>query len=159
MQTPRWSEVADFFGRTNGQPLGVYVFGAGVKDWEKAIAAVVSQGWQVGFTSIGRPDLPGVREIFAGADDLSASLSVQPLVGLFMTTRFSTADEIEFGLHSDDVRGQTGLDAVCTFLRVVAQAVGKPAVLTSEELRPRHLLAYDPGTDHFAVRPETPRTG
>src|SRR5690348_13420711 len=78
MQTPRWSEVACFFGRTDAQPLGVYVFGAGVEDWEKAIAAVVSQGWQVGFTSIGRPDLPGVREIFAGADDLSASLSVQP---------------------------------------------------------------------------------
>jgi hypothetical protein len=151
VQIPSWPAVASLF-EDDGALLDVYVFGTTWQDWDKAIAAVRTQGWPIGFSSTGRPLPPHVREILASADEFSVCLSIQPVAGLLINTHFFTEDEIEFDLSPTEVRGQTELDAVCTFLRVVARAVDKPIVLTPEGLPSRHLLAYDPATDAFAVR-------
>jgi hypothetical protein len=153
VQTPRWSDVADLFVPDGGL-LDIYVFGTNVEEWEKVIATVATQGWQVGFSATGWPGMPDVREIFAQLDDLSVCVSVQPVAGLVINTHFFTEEEIEFDLEPSDVRGQTDFDALCTFLRVVARAAGKPIVLTPENSGHLHLLAYDPGTDGFVVRPD-----
>ncbi|WP_432941034.1 hypothetical protein ACQPXM_32785 [Kribbella sp. CA-253562] len=143
--------MADIFSEDDDALLDIYVFGTTWQDWDKAIAAVRSQGWPVGFNSTGRPLPPDVREIFALTDELSVSLSIHPVAALRIPTHFFAEDEIEFDLSPTDVRGQVELDALCTFLRVVARAVDKPIVLTPESLPAQHLLAYDPATDAFAV--------
>ncbi|ONI71767.1 hypothetical protein BWI15_16655 [Kribbella sp. ALI-6-A] len=152
MQILRWSDVADIF-EGDGELLDVHVFGTTWQDWDQAVAAVRTQGWPIGFSSVGRPFPRDVREIFASADELSVSLSIEPVAGPLINTHFLAENEIVFDLSPAEVRGQVELDAVCRFLRVVARAVDKPIVLTPESLPSRHLLAYDPATDAFAVQP------
>jgi len=64
--------------------------------------------------------------------------------GIGVTCHFFAAEQIEFDLRPEEVTGPERLAAVVSFLSRLATVVGKPALLTMENMPEEGFLRSDP---------------
>jgi hypothetical protein len=141
-----WETAAQDFRRDGGL-RDIYVLDATLADWQAAFDRVRVTYDPIRFTIDGEPATlpPSVTEIFPIWERASPALQFE-VGGVEVMCHFFASDEIEFDLWPQDVTGPERLDAVAAFMRELASAVGKPAVLTMENMREAVILRADPVT-------------
>lgn len=145
-QDPPWEAVAEDF-RADGGLRDIYVLDATLADWQAALDHVRAAYSPIRFTVDGEAAaLPvSVAEIFPVAERAALSLMFD-VGGVGVACHFFAPDEIEFDIQPREVNGPERLSTVAAFLRELASATRKPALLTMENMQTAVILRADPAT-------------
>jgi hypothetical protein len=148
-----WSVVADAF-QPDGALRDIYVQGATLAEWQAALELLRANYAPLQFTIDRQPaELPAeVSQIFPIWERASPLMNFD-VGGIDVACHFFTPDEIEFDLQPEDVTGPERLAAVASFLRDLALAVQKPAILTMESMPEAIVLGADPMTGLVSAHP------
>jgi len=151
---PKWEEVAREFA-PEGSLRDIYVLGTTAEDWARVLDAVRHHYAPLTFTAGGEPtELPNrAADIFPLWERETAPLLRFEVEGILVTCHFFTPEEIEFSIDPEDVTGRERLEATADFLRIIARAVGKPALLTPESLPQSPILRAEPTSDRIVYLP------
>jgi hypothetical protein len=141
-----WRTAAGDF-EADGALRDIYVLDATLADWQVALDHVRQRYAPLTFRVDGCPaSLPEqVADIFPIWERASPQLNFD-LGGIDVACYFFTREEIELDIRPEEVTGPERLSALVSFLRGLATAVGKPAVLTMENAPDAAILRADPGT-------------
>ena len=152
-----WEDVAREFEFT-GSWRDIYVFGTTMSDWQAALDALRRSSMQLSYFRGGQATaLPArVQDAFPDQGQADRLLRAQ-VAGVTLNCHFFSDTEIEFDMDPREVHGQEQLDALTTFMQLVADACGKPAVLTEENLREALILRTTP--DSGMVEYHSPTRG
>jgi hypothetical protein len=139
-----WDDVREWF-EPDGSLLDAYVFDTTVADWQAFVDLVRSKGWWFAYSEDSRPRrLPArVEDILARRGEMAVLLQVRLVPEVLVNVHFFTDEEIEVDFSPGELQGQERLDLLCGFLRAVGRRLGKPVVLTPENLRDHPLIGYD----------------
>jgi hypothetical protein len=139
-----WDDVREWI-EPDGSLLDVYVFDTTVADWQAFVDLVRARGWWIAYSEDSRsrrlPDR--VEDVLARRGEMATLLQVRPAPEILANVHFFTGEEIEVDFAPEELQGQERLDLLCSFLRAVGRRLGKPVVLTPENLRDRPLIGYD----------------
>lgn len=143
-----WEDVREWF-EPDGSLLDAYVFDTTVAEWQAFVDLVRSRGWWFAYSEDGRPRrLPfRVEDVFARRGEMAVLLQVRLVPEVRVNVHFFTDEEIEVDFAPEELQGQERLDLLCSFLRAVGRRLGKPVVLTPENLADRPLIGYDVDAD------------
>jgi hypothetical protein len=113
--------------------------------WQAAVQALIREGLRGEFTLNGvRQELPfDLREVFGISCERGALWCVS-VVGLTLYCHFFDEGEIEFDLDPREVTGPERLDGIVGFMRTLASATGKPALMTPENMHEVPFLRVAP---------------
>ena len=139
-----WPEAQAEFYR-DGSLRDLYVLHTTMDDWQRTLDALRASDLRCQYLRAKRPE-PVPRsavDAFPEAGYADRLLRVD-LGGLFANTHFFTDAEIEFDLDPREIHGQDHLDSVLAFMRLLASATEKEAILTPEN---------QPGIVIFRARP------
>jgi hypothetical protein len=142
--TVSWTDVAPDFVR-DGSLRDIYVFGTGMRDWDVVLAYLRTRYQPLEFSVDGRAAALPTE----AADVFALRLEATPLLrfgvgGVDVACHFFTPDQIELDLPSEQVDGPERLASVVEFLRGLAFATSKAAVLTEEGSPNLVILHADP---------------
>jgi hypothetical protein len=139
-----WNQVAADFER-DGATRDIYVLDATTDDWNRVVEALRKRRPPPAFFVDGEPAaLPArVEDIMAIRPDASPFMRID-LEGLSLNCHFFDDEEIEFDLDPTDIDGPERLTALVGFMTVLADATGKPALLTHENLREAVIVGCPP---------------
>ena len=142
-----WADIQPEFAE-DGALWDICVLNATIEDWEKVHRALRGWGYPIEYTVDGVPTaLPATASV-ALSDPFHHMLALD-VAGIRVVTHFFTEDEIDFDVAPRDVNGQKTLDALLEFLRRLGRTVGRPVLVTPENLRTAPFLEYSPHTDVF----------
>ena len=107
----------------------------GVEEWGSAVKALVRTGMDGRFTINGtEAAMPeDIAQVFARPTDTAVLWSVT-VTGVQLNCHFFGASEIEFDLDPREITGQPQLDGVLGFMRTLAGASGRTALMTPENM-------------------------
>jgi hypothetical protein len=127
-----WKAVRDVFA-FDGSWRDVYVLGTDVAAWQRTLDALRAAGYDLSYFRDHQPvQLPAdVTEVFPLPDESSRMLSVR-FGGILANCHFFTTEAIRFDVDPREVTGPDQLNALFGFMRCLATAVSKEAVLTDE---------------------------
>lgn len=135
-----WHDVAKAF-EFDGAWLDLVVRGTDLALWQKFLDALRSSRYEFAYLQLDRAS--GVRcqsplperaeDAFPEHGMADRLLSVQ-LAGPLANCHFFTPDEIEFDIDPREIGGQDQFDALVAFLQLMANATGKDAVVTPENM-------------------------
>jgi hypothetical protein len=124
----------------------VCVPGVSINDWRAMAAAILSAGFVNEFQTGGAvarfPE--DVAAAFARSPDSSTSLWSVFADRVRLCCHFFDESEIELDLDPREVAGQSELDAVLEFMRVLAAATRKDALLTPENMHDAPFIRVPP---------------
>lgn len=148
-----WVKVAREFEFT-GSWRDIYVFGTTMPDWQAALDALRQSSMQLSYFRRGQSTALPTRaeDAFPQEGHADRLLSAQ-VAGLTLNCHFFRDTEIEFDLDPREVHGQEQLDALTTFMHLLADACGKPAVLTEENWREALILRTTPNSGMVEYHP------
>jgi hypothetical protein len=145
-----WLEVCDDW-KVDGGLRDVHVFSASEADWQRLLDVVSRQGWASSYSEDGEPvPMPAeVGRIFEHMKTRSVLWEIRPTSEIKINCFFFSPDEIDFDIDPREIVGQSQLDAVCEFVRVVGKALDKPVAVTweGESAREAAFMRYEPETD------------
>jgi hypothetical protein len=152
MSSPRWSDVQDAW-EPDGALRDVYVHGTSEAEWQSVVDAIRSEEWPSSYSEDGEqlPMPHSVGEIFDRSSRAAVLWAITPGSGIQINCHFFTSDEIEFDLAPTEIVGQTELDVVVGFVRLIGRASGKPASVCYENWPDEPFMVYEPTTDLVAV--------
>jgi len=143
----KWSLFEREFYR-DGSLRDIYVLDATPQDWVEAarfLATAYSLRFSGGWNGATFPS--DVLTLFPKTEtDLLSLLSID-VCGMHVNCHFFVDDEIEFDVAPEEVISGDRLDAVFGFMKGLATAVGKDAVLTPENMRDIVIFRARPGSD------------
>jgi hypothetical protein len=147
-----WDDVREWF-EPDGSLLDAYVFDTTVADWQAFVDLVRSKGWWFAYSEDGRPRrLPyRVEDVLARRGEMAVLLQVRLVPDVLANVHFFTDEEIEVDFAREELQGQERLDLLCSFLRGVGRRLGKPVVLTPENLSDHPLIGYDIDADRVVA--------
>jgi len=142
-----WDAVCDEFV-FDGSWRDIYLFRTEIADWQRMLDALREAGYSMAYFRDGQStELPhDASQAFPLPEQCDRHLSVR-FADVQANCHFFTVEEIEFDIDPREVKGQRQLDALFAFMRRLAEAVSKEAVLTPEN---------SPDTIIFRVRPGQP---
>lgn len=148
-----WEQVRRAF-EWDGALRDIYVRGAGIEHWQRALDALRVSPFPLRYSRSGvECELPTeAAAAFPPPDQCDRLLSVD-LGGPIANAHFFTESEIEFDLDPSELRGQPELDAVVDFLRLLADATGLVTILTPEGFRDAPILVVRPNEADVEVMP------
>lgn len=137
-----WASVASEF-EPEGSLRDIYVFDTTLEDWQSILDAVRRADLQLRFFSDGGPAQPPERiaDVFAIQQHATASLHVIDS-GVQMNCHFFTQDEVEFDIDPREISGPVQFDVVVRFMKLLADATQKVAVLTPENAPSAIIMRY-----------------
>jgi hypothetical protein len=140
-----WNAVRDEFA-FDGSWRDIYVLGTDMASWQRMLDGLRAAGYDLAYFRADQPsDLPAAAaQAFPSPAEPDRRLSIR-FAGVLANCHFFTPEEIEFDIDPREVQGQEQLDALFGFMRCLAEAVGKEAILTAENW---------PDIVIFRVRPE-----
>ncbi len=143
----RWESVRTEFA-WEGSWRDICVVSVDLFAWQAAVEALVREGRCGDFTVAGvRRDLPlDVREVFSTGAEGGALWSVS-VAGLTLNCHFFDEAEIEFDLDPREIVGQEQLDGVVGFMRTLASATNRPALMTPENMHGAPIIRVSPAGD------------
>jgi hypothetical protein len=142
----------------DGSLRDIYVLDTDSADWERLGSTLRASGLTLDYLLQG---LPAALPVSLGSHirdpHRSASLLVVRLAErLPIDCHFFAADEIEFSCDPRGVDGEASWDCLLDFVAVVGQGIGKPVLLTPENVRDRPILSYEPSTRSWKYWPRSP---
>jgi hypothetical protein len=145
MDAVGWDSVREEFA-FDGSWRDICVFHTTVTDWQRMFDAIQSVGYSLTYFRADRPsELPAkAAEAFPTPDDCDRRLSVW-FANVQANCHFFTVEEIEFDIDPREVKGQRDLDALFGFMRCLADAANKEAVLTAEDMHEIVIFRVPPG--------------
>jgi hypothetical protein len=147
--SPRWDEVRAEWDADHENLVSlrdVYVVGATVDDWQRAVD-VVRACWPTSYLEDGEPASmpPVVADVLARSRHVAVTWRISLAERVGVKSHFFASDEIEFDVAARHVRGQRELDALWEFVRTIGDALRKPVVVTHENEPSAVILRYEPG--------------
>ena len=135
-----WRDVSGEFS-WDGSWRDIYVLGTDIGHWQRAIDRLRVSAFQIRYARAGVDcALPvDAAEAFPKPGWADRLLSVD-LGGVTANSHFFEATEIEFDLVPSEVKGQRELDSVIQFMHLLADATGREAILTPENMR--HIVIF-----------------
>ncbi len=131
----------------DGSWKDIYVFQTTMSDWQHMLNTVRQSQYQVEYFRGGQPTQFPIDAIDAfPLDGESDRLLSVKFAGVLANCHFFGDGEIEFDIDPREVKGQTELDALFGFMRMLADAVGKEVVLTPENFREAIIFRIRPGS-------------
>jgi hypothetical protein len=129
----RWETVRDEFA-FDGSWRDICVFQTAIADWQRMLDALRSAGYRLEYFRADQPaELPAkAAETFPLSDECDRRLSVW-FADVLANCHFFTVEQIEFDIDPREIKGQRELDALFDFMRCLADAANKEAVLRSRE--------------------------
>jgi hypothetical protein len=117
------------------------------------IDVVRSQEWSSSYSEDGeqRPMPNSLDEIFARRSRVAVLWAITPASGIRINCHFFTSEEIEFDLAPTEIVGQTELDVVVEFVRLIGRASGKRASVCYENSPDKPFMIDDPVTDLVTI--------
>jgi hypothetical protein len=142
----KWDAVRGEFDLDDGSWRDIYVFDTKMADWQQMLDSLRASPYQVQYFRNREPaELPNAAaEAFPLPDECDRMLSVT-FSGVLANCHFFTEDEIEFDIDPREVKGQAELDALFGFMHLLADSVGKEAVLSPENFRQVVIFRVRPG--------------
>jgi hypothetical protein len=144
--TEHWSAFAAEFYR-DGSLRDIYLKDTQLDDWNIIAQFVLGHAYPIAFSgawsSVTFP--PDIARLFPKSADDELTLLEIDVSGVRVCCHFFTEQEIEFDLDPSDVDTPYKLDAIFHFMKGLAAAIGKDAVLTPENM---------PDTPIFRCRPD-----
>jgi hypothetical protein len=139
-----WNQVATDFER-DGATRDIYVLDATTDDWNRVVEALRKREPPPAFFVDGEPAaLPArIEDIMAIRPNASPFMRID-FEGLSLNCHFFDDEEIEFDLDPTDIDGPERLAVVVGFMTVLAEATGKPALLTHENVREAVIVSRPP---------------
>lgn len=141
----RWEDVAEELAFDGGF-LDVVVFDVDIGHWRRLYDAIGAWGPPRTYFAdrVHEVDAPRTVDEIFHLDE--RGLLLLQVGGLELHCHFYDDNRIEFDLDPREFQGQAELDALLSFLRLVADATGREAVLVPEGLEWRHrILSVPPG--------------
>jgi hypothetical protein len=141
VSTLDWDQVSNEFV-WDGSWRDVSVADTNARDWQAGMSALR----RAGFSSRHDDDGSGsgtceLREPFSANHGTSVEFGAN---GVGLMCHFFDEHEIEFDLAPPLVAGQPQLDGVLAFMRSLAEAVGKPVLLSPENMHERPFIRVGP---------------
>jgi hypothetical protein len=148
-----WETVRDEFV-FDGSWQDIYVFGTSIADWQRMLDAIRSAGYRLTYFRTDQPtEMPtNAGDAFPLPGECDRRLSVW-FADVIANCHFFTVEEIEFDIDPRELRGQQELNALFGFMRYLAQATDKEAVLTAENLREIFIFRVSPGKAAIEYHP------
>jgi hypothetical protein len=110
----------------------IYVRETDISHWQRVIDAIKHLNCKITYLLWGEPTyLPDAESIYS-KPNRGGSLLVVHLGGVDANCHFFGPNEIEFDIDPREVKEQKQLDAIFEFMKVLANATNKPALLTGE---------------------------
>lgn len=128
-----WKAVRDVFA-FDGSWRDVYVLGVDLAGWQRMLDAIRAGGYDLAyFRDHHQPaELPAdAAQAFPLPGECDRMLSVR-FAGVLANCPFLTREEIKFDIDPREITGPDQLNALFGFMRCLATAVGKEAILTDE---------------------------
>jgi len=127
-----WDDLKAEFA-WEGSWRDICVTNTSIADWRAALEMIRTAGFRLKFTIDGAESTPpaDVLQIFGQPRETSFLLAAF-VGGLQLNCYFFAESEIEFDLDPREVVGQAELDAVISFMRKLAGATQKCALMTPE---------------------------
>ena len=143
-----WEKVQSAF-EWDGSWRDIYVLDASLDDWQRLLDFLRTSRYNLTFSRVSVEPLPAhAAEAFGGPDDVRPLLQID-VDGVVVNSHFFAEDEIEFDLDPREVEVSADAEAVFEFMGGVGRALGKPVILTPENMSELALVAYDPATDEL----------
>jgi hypothetical protein len=141
-----WESVQHEFSFDDGSWRDIYVAGVGYQDWQRVFDRLRHENYELVYHRDGEVvEFPTAAiDAFPAHDDPLSMLWVK-FAGIQANCHFFTPDEIEFDIDPREIQGQGQLDALFAFLQLLADATGKPAVLTPESGQDTVIFRAQPG--------------
>jgi hypothetical protein len=116
--------------------------------WQAAADALFREGQRGRFTLDGvEQEIPrDLGGVFAAAGKSQALWAVM-VGGVTVVCHFFHETEVEFDLDPREVQGQEQLDAVIGFMGTLAEAIGKPVLMTPENMHEVPFIKVAPSGD------------
>lgn len=142
-----WEKIAPAF-EADGALRDIYILETSLADWQAVLDGIRASQPAFKFEdAYSDGTFPVLAErLFAPDREVSPLLSLF-IEGMQVNCHFFDADEIEFDLDPSEVTGQTGLDGLLAFMRLLSNATGKAAILTDENDRTNPIFRIVPGRD------------
>jgi len=139
-----WDDLKSEFA-WEGSWRDICVTETSIADWRAALEMIRAAGFRLKFTIDGAESTPpaDVLQIFGQPREGSFLLAVS-VGGLWLNCHFFVESEIEFDLDPREVVGQPQLDAVVIFMRKLAGATQKWALMTPENMHEAAFIRVAP---------------
>ncbi|MEU0407462.1 hypothetical protein ABZ307_06465 [Streptomyces griseorubiginosus] len=148
-----WDDVSNFFDPDlmGALPDG-RVPGTSAADWQAVFDLVRSRGWSYAYSEGGVVRrLPRAVDLLSRSGDTGAELRVWPAPGFLVIFRVYEAGAIDFDVDLRELQGQTGVDALCRWLRALGRRLGKPVLVTPESDPLNPVLGFDVTVDRVVL--------
>jgi hypothetical protein len=137
-----WSEcAAEFVG--DGSLCDVYVLKGGIEGWDALLRLAKTRHARFSLDGMAAPLPDAARAVFTEEGRLGA-LFLLDWKGIELAAHFFDEGDVELDFVPNIVRGQEALDALCSFLRALAEATGKDVIVTPENLPSSPILRCRP---------------
>ena len=148
-----WSTVAEDF-EPDGSLRDIYVHDTTRDDWQRVLEHLKAHHSPLRFMidSVDAPLPANVGDIFAIHKRASPSLGFS-IEGVVVVCHFFTADEIEFDIVPQDVRGPAQLAALQSFMAELGRVTSRVVSLTPENAPHMPILEFDPLAEAFRYVP------
>jgi hypothetical protein len=140
-----WAEF-----KVDGSLRAISIRGTTLADWQRMLDALWVSAYHLEFRREGELQTPphNAAEPFEVRREAVAWLSVTS-GGVTANCHFFTEEEIEFDIDPREVKGKPELDCALGFLRWLANAVGREAIMTWEGYRDHPVFTARPGCDRI----------
>ena len=138
MEKPKLSDCTIEF-EFDGSWNDIYVLETTLEDWDRLLPVFRSHQHTL-YGADGQMDFPDSLKAFV-AREIAASLVID-LGDLEVNCYFFCASEIEFDFDPRDVRSQSDLHSVLSFMKQVGKAVGKDVIMTPQSFQTTVYFRY-----------------
>jgi hypothetical protein len=143
----------------DGSLRDIYVLNTSASDWDRLGSTLETSGLTLTqFADGQRAPFPASLANHIADPQRNASLLVIGLTDhLAINCHFFTAEEIEFDFDPRFVQGDNDFARLLDFMACIAQGLGKPVLLTPENLPGAPILSCDPHTGSWLYWPPRAR--
>jgi hypothetical protein len=148
-----WNQLCDEF-RWDGSWRDIVVPETNISHWQQALDALRSSSFTLRYLRDGvESSLPFYAAQAFPAPGMADRLFSVNVGGPILNSHFFLETEIEFDLDPREVQSQVELEGIVRFMRLLADATGRDAVLTPENMNHIHVLCVRPNDPRVEHRP------
>lgn len=153
MSNLAWQTVKQEFA-FDGSLRDLYVFDTDLQDWQHVFDRLRQDHYELVYHRDGTTaELPAAAADAFPAPDENVRMLWVKFAGIQANCHFFWSQDIEFDIDPREVVGQVQLDALLAFLQLLADATGKPAVLTPESGSETAIFRASPGQSAVEYTP------
>ena len=140
-----WTEIASEF-ECDGAWRDIYVLDTTLGDWQRILDALIDHDPNALAFSLEKEEvasIPSAKVIFELSPKMTILLQAT-LGNVHLNCHFFSKEQVEFDLDPSELLGEEDLQGVVGFMRILANATGKPAILTHENDQDAVILTIQP---------------